>query len=135
MLSARGKPRRFVGRAAQLEILEAALEAAGSECGSVVLVGGEAGIGKTRLAAELVDRAHRAGALVLIGHCIDLVGTGLPYLAVLEALRPLRGAPCAPTSTSCHGSPRSPPRPANEHRRATTEVRTGRFDCSWKCAT
>jgi DNA-binding CsgD family transcriptional regulator/tetratricopeptide (TPR) repeat protein len=93
VLSAHGRPRRFVGRAAELERLEVALEAAGSGRGSVVLVGGEAGIGKTRLAAELADRAHRAGAAVLTGHCIDLVGTGLPYLAILDALRPLRGSP------------------------------------------
>ncbi|HWM72531.1 MAG TPA: AAA family ATPase, partial [Nocardioides sp.] len=93
MLSAHGKPRRFVGRAAELDRLEAALEAAGSERGCTVLVGGEAGIGKTRLASELADRAHHSGAIVLTGHCIDLMGTGLPYLAILEALRPLRDSP------------------------------------------
>jgi len=91
--SAHGKPRRFVGRAAELDRLEAALQAVGSELGCAVLVGGEAGIGKTRLASELADRAHRSGAIVLTGHCIDLMGTGLPYLAILEALRPLRGSP------------------------------------------
>jgi hypothetical protein len=30
---------------------------------------------------------------MLTGHCIDFIGAGLPYLAVLEALRPLRGSP------------------------------------------
>jgi DNA-binding CsgD family transcriptional regulator len=59
----------------------------------MVLVGGEAGIGKTRLISELAERAHRAGAAVLIGHCIELMGTGLPYLPILAALRQLRGSP------------------------------------------
>jgi DNA-binding CsgD family transcriptional regulator/tetratricopeptide (TPR) repeat protein len=88
-----GRARRFVGRVGELERLEVALEAARSGRGGTVLVGGEAGIGKTRLAAELADRARRAGAAVLTGHCIDVTGTGLPYLSVLEALRPLHGSP------------------------------------------
>jgi hypothetical protein len=37
-----------------------------------VLVGGEAGIGKTSLVTELARRADEQGWLVLTGHCIDL---------------------------------------------------------------
>src|SRR5207253_77664 len=45
------------------------------------------------LAAELATRARAAGATVLAGRCIDLVGSGLPYLPFVEALRPLGGSP------------------------------------------
>jgi DNA-binding CsgD family transcriptional regulator/tetratricopeptide (TPR) repeat protein len=83
----------FVGRTAAMERLAGALAAAGSGRGSTVLVGGEAGIGKSRVAAELVARARDQGWLVLVGHCIDLVGAGVPYLPVVEAVRSLRGSP------------------------------------------
>ena len=82
----------FVGRAAALERLTAALDAAGSGRGSTVLVGGEAGIGKSRVTAELAARAGRQGWLVLAGRCIDLIGAGVPYLPVAEAIRALRGS-------------------------------------------
>ena len=83
----------LVGRADELQRLEAALTEAADGHGSTVLIAGEAGIGKTRLASELGDRAREAGATVLSGRCIDLVGSGLPYLPLVEALRPLRGSP------------------------------------------
>src|SRR5688572_15003620 len=83
----------FVGRAAALEQLTAALEAAGSGHGSTVLVGGEAGIGKSRITAELAARARGQGWLVLAGRCINLIGAGVPYLPVAEAIRALRGSP------------------------------------------
>ena len=57
--------------------------------GTTVLVAGEAGIGKTRLASELAARARNAGFEVLLGRSIDLVGTELPYQPFVEALRPL----------------------------------------------
>jgi tetratricopeptide (TPR) repeat protein len=56
----------------------------------VVLVAGEAGMGKTRLTSELATRARAAGFEVLLGRCLDLVGTELPYQPFVEALRPLR---------------------------------------------
>jgi DNA-binding CsgD family transcriptional regulator/tetratricopeptide (TPR) repeat protein len=83
---------RLVGRAAELELLEEALGAAAAR-GSTVLVAGDAGVGKTRLVTELANRAHAAGATVLAGRCIDLVGAGLPYLPFVEALRPAGGLP------------------------------------------
>ena len=54
--------------------------------GATVLVAGEAGIGKTRLAGELAERARAAGFEVLLGRAIDLVGTELPYQPFVEAL-------------------------------------------------
>ena len=70
--------------------------------GATVLVGGEAGIGKTRLASELATRARDAGFEVLLGHSIDLVGTDLPYQPFVEALRPL--GPPSPISGRTAGS-------------------------------
>jgi DNA-binding SARP family transcriptional activator/pimeloyl-ACP methyl ester carboxylesterase len=82
-------PDLIVGRADELERLERALRRAASGTGSTVLVAGEAGIGKTRMASELAMRARAAGFEVLVGHCLDLVGTELPYQPFAEALRPL----------------------------------------------
>jgi DNA-binding CsgD family transcriptional regulator len=79
----------FVGRARELAELERALEATRAGSGLTVLLAGEAGIGKTRLAAELARRAGTAGFEVLLGRSIDLVGTELPYQPFVEALRPL----------------------------------------------
>jgi DNA-binding SARP family transcriptional activator len=86
-------PDGIVGRAGELERLERALGSAAAGRGSTALIAGPAGIGKTRLARELADRARSGGATVLTGRCIDLVGAGLPYLPLVEALRPLRGSP------------------------------------------
>jgi DNA-binding CsgD family transcriptional regulator/tetratricopeptide (TPR) repeat protein len=93
----------FVGRVAALERLTDALAAAAAGHGSTVLVGGEAGIGKSRFAAEVADRAARAGCLVLAGRCIDLIGAGVPYLPVAEALRALH------RSSSLADHPAAPP--------------------------
>jgi DNA-binding SARP family transcriptional activator len=85
-------PEGFVGRAPELRRLEAALDAAAAAQGGAVLIAGRAGIGKTHLSAELMDRARRRGASVLSGRCIQLVGSGLPYLPLVDALRPIRGS-------------------------------------------
>jgi DNA-binding SARP family transcriptional activator/predicted ATPase/pimeloyl-ACP methyl ester carboxylesterase len=82
----------LVGRAAELDRLEGVLAVARAEHGSTILLAGEAGIGKTRLVAELATRARAAGFAVLQGRCLDLVGTELPYQPFVEALRPLGGA-------------------------------------------
>src|SRR5262245_40641004 len=79
----------FVGRDRELGELERVLESTRAGGGTTVLVAGEAGIGKTRLASELSSRARAAGFEVLLGRSIDLVGTELPYQPVVEALRPL----------------------------------------------
>ena len=79
----------FFGRAGELGELERALAAARDGSGTTVLLAGDAGIGKTRLASELGNRAREAGFEVLLGRSIDLVGTELPYQPFVEALRPL----------------------------------------------
>jgi DNA-binding NarL/FixJ family response regulator len=74
----------FVGRARELEELEGALAAARAGRGQAVLVTGDAGIGKTRLATELASRAGDFD--VLHGQALDLVGTELPYQPFADAL-------------------------------------------------
>jgi tetratricopeptide (TPR) repeat protein len=68
--------RPFVGRARELLSLESALEAARSGHGSLVLVSGEPGIGKSRLIEAFADAARDRGCLVLTGRCWD--GGGAP---------------------------------------------------------
>ena len=81
--------RSFVGRAAELAALDAALDAAvGGEAG-VALVGGEAGVGKTRLVSELATRAASRGARVATGGCVELTAGTAPYLGLTAALRDL----------------------------------------------
>ena len=79
----------FVGRVRELDELGRALRAAQAGAGATVLVAGEAGIGKTRLASEVARRARDDGFDVLLGRSMDLVGTELPYQPFAEALQPL----------------------------------------------
>jgi DNA-binding NarL/FixJ family response regulator len=81
----------FVGRAGELGTLEFALAAARAGRGAAILVTGDAGIGKTRLAAEFARRARDGGFATLLGRSIDLVGTELPYQPFAEALRSIGG--------------------------------------------
>jgi eukaryotic-like serine/threonine-protein kinase len=66
----------FVGREAELGVLTDDLDAALAGRGGVVLVAGEPGIGKTRLAEELAAQASGRGVLVLWGRCWE--GEGAP---------------------------------------------------------
>jgi tetratricopeptide (TPR) repeat protein len=77
----------FVGRDAELALLSEALESAMRGQGSVWLIGGESGVGKTRLCEELRARALVEGALVLRGQAIR--EGGAPYIAWRDALRHL----------------------------------------------
>jgi DNA-binding CsgD family transcriptional regulator/tetratricopeptide (TPR) repeat protein len=77
----------FVGRTEELARLGAAVDRAAAGTPTTVLVGGEAGVGKTRLVGELVASARRAGATVLVGGCVELGGEGMPFAPLIEALR------------------------------------------------
>jgi DNA-binding CsgD family transcriptional regulator/tetratricopeptide (TPR) repeat protein len=81
----------FVGRIEELHVLEAALGRATNSEPAVVLVGGEAGVGKTRLLAELTARCAADGTRVLTGGCVPVGDGGLPYAPIVEGLRALVG--------------------------------------------
>jgi tetratricopeptide (TPR) repeat protein len=66
----------FVGRERELAELDVALDAAVQGRGQIVLLVGEAGIGKTRTADELAARARRRNCRVLFGRCYE--GDGAP---------------------------------------------------------
>jgi class 3 adenylate cyclase len=75
----------FIGRDSELSALEDALLAALRGDGGVVILGGEAGMGKTRLVGELTSRAHRLRCVVMSGACSE-AELSLPYLPFLEAI-------------------------------------------------
>src|SRR5688572_19451391 len=85
----------LVGRERELVALRAALDAALGGRGSLVLIGGEAGIGKTALAEALLAEAEAQGALVLVGRCYDLAETP-PYGPWVEALAASTAADAPP---------------------------------------
>jgi class 3 adenylate cyclase len=75
----------LVGRQQELSELEDALLSANRGDGRFVLLAGEAGIGKTRLARELERRARKLGCEVLWGSCSE-AELSLPYLPFVEAI-------------------------------------------------
>lgn len=79
----------FVGRTAELDGLVEAYGRASAGHGSVALVGGEAGVGKSRLVGEASAHARRQGARVLVGQCLDLEEGGRPYGPMVDVLRTL----------------------------------------------
>ncbi|HYH34232.1 MAG TPA: AAA family ATPase, partial [Nocardioides sp.] len=78
----------LVGRDTELKDLESWLRGAAGEGRPVsgVLLGGDAGVGKTRLLNEVRDRLAADGWRVVVGHCLDLGDTALPYLPFSEIL-------------------------------------------------
>src|SRR5207245_7900934 len=77
----------LIGRAAAFRQLVASFQRARGGQPQVVLIEGEAGIGKTRLASEFVAWARAQGAEVLSGHAFEMGGR-LPYQPLVEAIRP-----------------------------------------------
>ncbi|MGV9451469.1 helix-turn-helix transcriptional regulator [Streptomyces sp. NPDC003635] len=81
----------FVGRADELQTLNDALARAGAAGEpQALLVGGEAGVGKTRLVEEFASAAARDGAVVALGGCVEIGADGLPFAPFSTALRALR---------------------------------------------
>lgn len=82
----------LVGRAREQQLLRAQLNAVLRGQGSTVILGGEAGIGKSRLAEALRQEAAESGALVLDGHCYDHSETPAygPWTDALEQYAELR---------------------------------------------
>ncbi|WP_243083382.1 helix-turn-helix transcriptional regulator [Streptomyces sp. 891-h] len=82
----------FVGRTAELAALTKALTRAGTGAPQALLLGGEAGVGKTRLLEEFLERARTAGGFTTLGGCLELGADGLPFAPFTTALRGLRSA-------------------------------------------
>ncbi len=77
----------LVGREAELQAIETALDAARSGSGQIVGLSGEAGIGKSRLAREAAVLAEARGGRSLVGHCYEGGGTPAlwPWVEILNA--------------------------------------------------
>jgi class 3 adenylate cyclase/tetratricopeptide (TPR) repeat protein len=75
----------FVAREEEMARLEQLWKEAVAGELRLVLLAGEPGVGKTRLAAELAGKAHDLGAMVLAGRCDE--DLGVPYQPFVEALR------------------------------------------------
>ena len=81
-----GKERTpFVGRVRERARLLQAVERARRGEGALLLIGGEAGVGKSRLVEEVAAEAQRLGLRVLTGHCVDQQGAP-PYLPLIEQI-------------------------------------------------
>ncbi|MFF1731053.1 AAA family ATPase [Streptomyces sp. NPDC058247] len=80
----------FVGRAGELGVLNKALARATTGEPQAMLLGGEAGVGKTRLVEEFALAARREGAAVALGGCVEIGADGLPFAPFSTALRALR---------------------------------------------
>jgi DNA-binding CsgD family transcriptional regulator len=84
----------FVGRAAELDRMRALLADAEAGQPVVMLVSGDAGVGKTRLISELAADAAERGFAVLSGRCAELADT-VPYLPLADAVRGAARGPLA----------------------------------------
>jgi hypothetical protein len=91
-------PRRavpLVGRAAEMALLRRHLERLAAGHGGTVLLGGEPGVGKTRLAEAVLQEAFARGWLCAVGHCYEMEGTPA-YTPVIEQLEQLARARSVP---------------------------------------
>ncbi|MEZ4505663.1 MAG: AAA family ATPase [Thermomicrobiales bacterium] len=77
---------RLVGRTNERGLLSDALQAASNGTGRLILLSGEAGIGKTSLARDLAIEAEATGIQFETGHCFD-VSSAPPYGPWLEVFR------------------------------------------------
>jgi DNA-binding NarL/FixJ family response regulator len=76
----------LVGRDTELARLRARLDDAAAGRAVTALVGGDAGVGKSRLVAEVMTAAERRGFTVLCGQCAE-IGDSVPYLPFADAFR------------------------------------------------
>jgi predicted ATPase len=96
----------FVGRERELAVLQQYLDAARDRHGGLVLIGGEAGIGKTALAEVLCREVAVLGAMVLVGHCYDLCETPpyRPWTNLFSRYQPDADGPPLPDAFARRGT-------------------------------
>jgi hypothetical protein len=77
----------FVGRESERGAIRAAIDRALSGRGSLVMLGGGPGVGKTRLTKEMAEYASRVGFRCLVGHCYerDEPFPFLPFVEIIES--------------------------------------------------
>ncbi len=96
----------LVGREREQRVLRDALDAAIGGWGRLVLIGGEAGIGKTALAESIYDEAATYGARAFVGRCYDLTETPPygPWLDLFAHLTPTNDDPALPAAFAERGT-------------------------------
>lgn len=90
----------LVSRQEQVASLLQAVERASAGRPGFVLVGGDAGVGKTRLINHVAQQAERSGAAAVVVHCVDLGQVGIPYLPFTEALTQLQAGAAGPDAAA-----------------------------------
>ena len=80
---------RFVGRGRELAVIDLAIQGVSGGQFRLVLVSGEAGVGKSRLVGEAVARLRKAGFTIVLGGCVNLRDDAAPLAPFAEALRGL----------------------------------------------
>jgi predicted ATPase len=93
-----GVERQMVGRGEELARGLAALEAAGRGAGRIVVLSGEVGVGKTRLALELAQEAAGRGVTVVSGQSVSFLRDTVAYYPWSEMLRGLLAVPVGVSS-------------------------------------
>jgi len=83
----------LIARHRELSMLDECLESACSGQAAVAVIRGEAGIGKTRLAETMIDRARRSDVRVVVGHCTPVSGGELPFGPFVQMLTQVAAAP------------------------------------------
>jgi class 3 adenylate cyclase/tetratricopeptide (TPR) repeat protein len=76
---------RFVGRDSERADMRRFVEQAAGGRGALVMIGGEPGVGKTRITEEVAEEAASRGMMALVGHCQETEAP-LPYAPVVEIL-------------------------------------------------
>ena len=81
-----GRRTPFVGRDSELAELGRWLDQAVRGRGGLVLIGGEPGVGKTRLVEQLLEMARQRRCLALTGRCYEVEGTApfIPFVEIIE---------------------------------------------------
>ncbi|PUB28983.1 regulatory LuxR family protein [Promicromonospora sp. AC04] len=90
----------LVSRQEQVASLLLAVGRASAGRPGMALVGGDAGVGKTRLISHVAHAAEQAGASAVVVHCVDLGQVGIPYLPFTEALTQLQAGAAGPDAAA-----------------------------------